>query len=86
MHESQIAQLDMIENEVIYIKRMIHDAGRCISILSRIRSASRTLSQVEYNIFKSHLESCVRKSFSEGNVLDKRKRMDEVQALPAQSR
>ncbi len=86
MHESQIAQLNLIENQLRDIKRMINKEGYCINILTQIRSASRTLSQVENIIFKSHLESCVRKTFSEGNPFDRNARINEVQALLAQTR
>jgi DNA-binding FrmR family transcriptional regulator len=86
MHESQITQLNVIENQIRGITRMINDGGYCINILTQIRSASRTLSPVENTIFKNHLENCVRKTFSEGNSFDRNARINEVQELLSKAR
>lgn len=86
MHESQIAQLEKLESQIRDIKGMIVSDVYCIDILTRIRSVSRSLSKVEYTIFKNHLESCVRKSFSEGTLFDKNRRIDEVQDFLARAR
>ncbi|NOY85795.1 MAG: metal-sensitive transcriptional regulator [Deltaproteobacteria bacterium] len=86
MHESQLAQLNLIGNQIRGITRMITDGGYCINILTEIRSASRTMSQVEYNIFKNHLESCVRRSISEGDSFERDARINEVQDLLAKAK
>ena len=78
MHESQIVRLNRIEGQVRGIKKMITEERYCVDILTQIRSVSRALDRVQENVFKGHLESCVKDSLSGDDFLDKEKKVNEI--------
>ncbi len=78
MHEGQIVRLNRIEGQIRGIRRMIEDNRYCIDILTQIRSASNALANVQENVFRGHLESCVRDSLSGDDSVDRGAKIDEV--------
>ena len=78
MHEAQTVRLNRIEGQIRGIKKMIHDGRYCVDILTQIRSASNALARVQDNIFRGHLESCVRDSLSGDNSLDRDAKVNEI--------
>ncbi len=78
MHEDQIVRLNRIEGQIRGIKKMITDERYCVDILTQIRSASSALARVQDNIFRGHLESCVRDSLSGDDSLDKEEKVNEI--------
>jgi DNA-binding FrmR family transcriptional regulator len=78
MHEGQIVRLNRIEGQIRGIRRMIEDNRYCIDILTQIRSASNALAKVQENVFRGHLESCVRDSLSGDDSVDRGAKIDEV--------
>ena len=78
MHESQIVRLNRIEGQVRGIKKMITEGRYCIDILTQVRSISKALDRVQDNIFRIHLESCVRDSLSGDDSLDKEEKVNEI--------
>ncbi|UCF31529.1 MAG: metal-sensitive transcriptional regulator [bacterium] len=78
MHEAQIVRLNRIEGQIRGIRRMIEEDRYCVDILTQIRSASNALAKVQENIFKGHLESCVKDSLSGDDSVDRKAKIDEV--------
>jgi len=78
MHEDQIVRLNRIEGQVRGIKKMITDERYCVDILTQIRSVSNALARVQDNIFRGHLESCVKDSLSGDDSLDKEEKVKEI--------
>ncbi len=77
-HSGQIPRLNRIEGQIRGITKMIQDGRYCVDILTQIRSASSALAKVQENIFKGHLESCVRDSLTGDDALDRQKKVDEI--------
>ena len=78
MHESQIVRLNRIEGQIRGISKMITEGRYCVDILIQIRSASSALAKVQENIFKGHLESCVRDSLTGDDPQDREAKIDEI--------
>ena len=78
MHESQIVRLNRIEGQVRGIRKMIEEGRYCVDILTQIRSASNALARVQENIFRAHLEGCVRDSLQGSDPSDRQKKVDEI--------
>jgi DNA-binding FrmR family transcriptional regulator len=78
MHEDQIVRLNRIEGQIRGIKKMITEERYCIDILTQIRSVSNALARVQDNIFRGHLESCVRDSLSGDDSMDKEEKVNEI--------
>jgi DNA-binding FrmR family transcriptional regulator len=78
MHEAQIVRLNRIEGQVRGISKMIQNGRYCVDILTQIRSASSALAKVQENIFKGHLESCVRDSLTGDDPRDREDKVDEI--------
>jgi len=78
MHEDQIVRLNRIEGQIRGIKKMITDERYCVDILTQIRSVSNALARVQDNIFRGHLESCVRDSLSGDDSQDKEEKVNEI--------
>ena len=78
MHEAQIVRLNRIEGQIRGITKMIQDERYCVDILTQIRSASSALAKVQENIFKGHLESCVRDSLTGDDPRDREDKVNEI--------
>jgi len=78
MHEAQIVRLNRIEGQIRGISKMITEGRYCVDILTQIRSASSALAKVQENIFKGHLESCVRDSLTGDDPQDREAKIDEI--------
>ena len=78
MHEAQIVRLNRIEGQIRGITKMIVEGRYCVDILTQIRSASSALAKVQENIFKGHLESCVRDSLIGSDPQDREAKIDEI--------
>ena len=57
---------------------MIQDGRYCVDILTQIRSASSALAKVQENIFKAHLESCVKDSLEGDDPGDREDKVNEI--------
>ena len=77
-HTVQIPRLNRIEGQIRGISKMIQEERYCVDILTQIRSASSALAKVQENIFKGHLESCVRDSLTGDDTQDREKKVDEI--------
>jgi len=77
-HSTQVPRLNRIEGQIRGISKMIQDGRYCVDILTQIRSASSALAKVQENIFKGHLESCVRDSLEGDDTGDRAKKVDEI--------
>ena len=78
MHEAQIVRLNRIEGQIRGISKMIQEGRYCVDILTQIRSASSALASVQKNIFKGHLESCVRDSLTGDDPRDREAKINEM--------
>ncbi len=77
-HSAQIVRLNRIEGQIRGISKMIQEERYCVDILTQIRSASNALAKVQENIFKGHLESCVRDSLTGDDSRDRETKVDEI--------
>jgi DNA-binding FrmR family transcriptional regulator len=77
-HSAQIQRLYLVEWLIRGISKMIQEERYCVDILTQIRSASSALAKVQENIFKSHLESCVRDSLTGDDLQDREAKIDEL--------
>ncbi len=77
-HTSQIPRLNRIEGQIRGISKMIQEERYCVDILTQIRSASSALAKVQENIFRVHLEGCVRDSLTGDDTLDRDAKVDEI--------
>ena len=77
-HTVQIPRLNRIEGQIRGISKMIQEGRYCVDILTQIRSASSALAKVQENIFRGHLESCVRDSLIGDDTQDREKKVDEI--------
>ena len=77
-HSKQIPRLNRIEGQIRGISKMIQEERYCVDILTQIRSVSNALAKVQENIFKGHLESCVRDSLEGDDTGDRAKKVDEI--------
>ncbi len=81
MHEAQIVRLNRIEGQVRGISKMIQEGRYCVDILTQMKSVSNALARVQENIFKGHLESCVRDSLTGDDPRDREAKVDEMLEL-----
>lgn len=81
MHEAQVIRLNRIEGQVRGISKMVQEERYCVDILTQIRSASSALARVQENIFKGHMESCVRESLTGDDPRDREAKVDEILVL-----
>ena len=77
-HMEQVPRLNRIEGQVRGVKKMIEDGRYCVDILIQLKSVSNALARVQENIFRHHLESCVKDSLTGSNQKDKEKKVEEV--------
>jgi DNA-binding FrmR family transcriptional regulator len=77
-HSAQIPRLNRIEGQIRGITKMIQEERYCVDILTQIRSASSALAKVQENIFKAHLESCVRDSLTGDDAVDREAKVNEM--------
>ena len=77
-HSAQIVRLNRIEGQIRGISKMIQEERYCVDILTQIRSASSALAKVQENIFKGHLESCVKDSLEGSDSQDRQAKVDEI--------
>lgn len=77
-HTAQIPRLNRIEGQIRGITKMIQEERYCVDILTQIRSASSALAKVQENIFRGHLESCVRDSLTGDDPKDRQDKVEEI--------
>jgi DNA-binding FrmR family transcriptional regulator len=85
-HTAQIPRLNKIEGQIRGISRMIQEGRYCIDILTQIRSASNALARVQENIFRGHLESCVKDSLEGEDPKDREAKVSEILDILAKFR
>ncbi|MDF1525264.1 MAG: metal-sensitive transcriptional regulator [bacterium] len=77
-HSTQIPRLNRIEGQIRGITRMIQEGRYCVDILTQVKSASNALAKVQENIFKAHLEGCVRNSLTGDDQGERKAKVDEI--------
>ena len=77
-HVDQLPRLNRIEGQIRGIKRMIEEGRYCIDVLTQLRAVSNALAKVQENVFKKHLEGCVRDSMQHGVPGEKQEKVDEI--------
>lgn len=77
-HSAQIPRLNRIEGQIRGISKMIQEKRYCVDILTQIRSASSALAKVQENIFKDHLEGCVRDSLTGDDPEEGKTKVEEI--------
>jgi len=85
-HESQVPRLKRIEGQVRGINRMIEEKRYCIDILTQLRSVINALQKVQENIFRHHLETCVKESLHGDNTGDREAKIEEILGLVSKFR
>jgi DNA-binding FrmR family transcriptional regulator len=77
-HTEQIPRLNRIEGQIRGIKKMIEEGRYCVDILTQMRSVSNALAKVQENIFRGHLESCVKDSLTGDDPQDRNAKVSEI--------
>jgi len=85
-HEEQLLYLKKIEGQIRGIQKMIDDRRYCVDILTQLHSVLGAILKVEENIFKKHLEGCIRGALMGKSELERKKKIDEVLELIAKLR
>lgn len=80
-HSKEIKKLNRISGQVEGVKKMIEDRRYCPDIIIQLKAISSAVKSVEANILKSHLESCVKDIFKEGNKDKQNKKIEELLTL-----
>ena len=71
-HKNQLASLKRIEGQIRGIIKMIDKGEYCIDVLNQIKAAKSALVTVESKVLKKHIESCIKESITNREVLDEK--------------
>lgn len=77
-HKAQLDRMSRIEGQVRGIRRMIEEERCCHDILLQLKSVINALSRVQDNVFRGHLESCVRDSLAGSDQTDRDGKIAEI--------
>ena len=69
-HNKQLASLKRIEGQIRGIINMINDGKYCVEILNQVKAAKSALVTVESKILKRHIDSCIKSSLKNKNLVD----------------
>ncbi len=71
-HKNQISSLRRIKGQIEGIERMIDQGKYCVDILNQIKATKNAISSVEGKVLKTHLQECIKESFSGEDDSDKK--------------
>jgi CsoR family transcriptional regulator, copper-sensing transcriptional repressor len=74
-HRQALNLLKTAKGQIDAVIKMTEDERYCVEISNQIMASIALLKKANLDILKNHLETCVRKSFEEGNEVEK---IDEV--------
>ena len=77
-HSNEAMRLNRISGQIEGIKKMIQEKRYCIDIITQLRAIQSAAKSLETNILRKHLESCVKKSFTEDNKDKKEQKINEL--------
>lgn len=63
-----VTRLNRIEGQVRGIRRMIEEPRLCVEILQQLAAAEAALNRISLAVVKFHAETCVPKSFDQGEA------------------
>ena len=69
-HSQQLASLKRIEGQIRGIIGMINQGKYCVDVLNQIKAAKSALVTVESKILKRHIDSCIKSSLKNKNIVD----------------
>ncbi len=69
-HSQQLASLKRIEGQIRGIIGMINQGKYCVDVLNQIKAAKSALVTVESKILKRHIDSCIKSSLKNKNLID----------------
>tara|TARA_B100001564_G_C20480367_1_gene596809 strand:- start:150 stop:413 length:264 start_codon:yes stop_codon:yes gene_type:complete len=69
-HSQQLASLKRIEGQIRGIIGMINQGKYCVDVLNQIKAAKSALVTVESKILKRHIDSCIKSSLKNKNLVD----------------
>lgn len=85
-HERHLSSLKRIEGQVRGIQRMITQDSYCVDIITQIQAVRGALSRVEELVLQDHLDTCFTNSMLEGDLQDRKDKIDEVIQILKRSR
>lgn len=62
-HSVHLPRLRRVAGQIQGIERMIQEGRYCPDILTQLKAAASAIAALEAEIFKSHLNGCVRQAF-----------------------
>jgi len=80
-HAPLLGRIRLIEGQLQGLKRMIESRRYCIDILTQFRAAHSALRSAEIEVFRSHLQSCVKDAFKSKNNSQIEKKVKELSEL-----
>ena len=75
--QALVTRLNRIEGQIRGIRRMVQEPRLCIEILQQLAAAEAALNRISLAVFKYHVDSCVQKGASKGD-LERRKQLTEL--------
>ena len=69
-HSQQLASLKRIEGQIRGIIGMINQGKYCVDVLNQIKAAKSALVTVESKILKRHIDSCIKTTIKNKNLVD----------------
>lgn len=80
-HSSAIPRLKRAAGQIQGIQRMIEDGRYCVDLLIQLRAATAAIRTVEGEVFKRHLQNCVREAMSLKDPAQANKKIEELTEL-----
>ena len=72
------SRLRRIEGQVGGLLRMVEEDRYCVDVLTQVNAVRAALHKVEQEILRDHVAHCVANAFASGNVMDQRRKVEEL--------
>ena len=77
-HQDDLQRLRKIEGQIRGVQKMIDEGRYCVDILQVLTSSRKAIEKVEENIFRRHLDGCVRAAVKSGTAKEKEEKTAEI--------
>jgi DNA-binding FrmR family transcriptional regulator len=84
--KAKVNRFNRIAGQVQGIARMVGDGRYCIDVLQQIQSVKTALARAEGEVLRDHAANCVAHAINSGDVVEQRKKVDELVDLFDRSR
>lgn len=80
-HDVHLPRLRRVKGQIEGIEGMIQAGRYCPDIIAQLRAASAALKAIEAEVFKSHLQGCVKSAILSKDAFEAGKKIEEVMKL-----